>query len=52
MKKNKDEFKIPAFPPLGAPINPFGPVTTDPLGSYTGRPTDVMETPVQDADDL
>lgn len=25
---------------------------TDPLGSYTGRPADPRETPVQDADDL
>lgn len=24
----------------------------DPLGSYTGRPKDVDDTPVQDADDL
>ena len=44
-KKDKDEWDVPAFPPLG-------PVITDPFGSYTGRPTDVMETPVQDADDL
>jgi len=25
---------------------------TDPLGSYTGRPEDPYEIPVQDADDL
>lgn len=25
---------------------------SDPLGSYTGRPTDPHEVPVQDADDL
>ena len=25
---------------------------TDPAGSYTGRPTDPDECPVQDADDL
>lgn len=25
---------------------------TDPAGSYTGRPTDLDERPVQDADDL
>ena len=26
--------------------------STDPLGSYTGRPSDPYEIPVQDADDL
>lgn len=28
------------------------PIITDPMGSYTGRPTDKDEKPVQDADDL
>ncbi len=28
------------------------PIVTDPFGSYTGRPKDPYETPVQDADDL
>ena len=28
------------------------PVITDPQGSYTGRPVERYETPVQDADDL
>lgn len=27
-------------------------IQTDPQGSYTGRPEDKFETPVQDADDL
>lgn len=27
-------------------------IQTDPQGSYTGRPVDEMEVPVQDADDL
>lgn len=27
-------------------------IVTDPNGSYTGRPRDRSETPVQDADDL
>lgn len=27
-------------------------IITDPNGSYTGRPQDREETPVQDADDL
>lgn len=28
------------------------PIQTDPQGSYTGRPENPYETPVQDADDL
>lgn len=28
------------------------PIITDPNGSYTGRPRDLDEKPVQDADDL
>ena len=27
-------------------------IITDPFGSYTGRPIDPQEKPVQDADDL
>jgi hypothetical protein len=27
-------------------------INTDPFGSYTGRPCDPYEKPVQDADDL
>ncbi len=30
----------------------FSAVKTDPQGSYTGRPLDPYEVPVQDADDL
>jgi hypothetical protein len=30
----------------------LGSDTTDPQGSYTGRPADPREKPVQDADDL
>ena len=33
-------------------INSFGLYPVDPMGSYTGRPLDVGDTPVQDADDL
>ena len=44
----------------GHPINPAdrpdhpkpGPVISDPLGSYTGRPFDLWDLPIQDADDL
>lgn len=28
------------------------PIVTDPNGSYTGRPKDPLEKPIQDADDL
>ena len=28
------------------------PIVTDPNGSYTGRPLDPQEKPIQDADDL
>lgn len=28
------------------------PINTDPNGSYTGRPDDPYERPIQDADDL
>lgn len=48
----------PILPPPGYPI-PQGPmgmgmpwILTDPMGSYTGRPLDEGEVPVQDADDL
>ena len=33
-------------------LNQNGPSKTDPLGSYTGKPEDPSEEPVQDADDL
>ena len=29
-----------------------GPIITDPMGSYTGRPADPEDKPIQDADDL
>lgn len=34
------------------PLDTIVPVTTDPLGSYTGICADITEVPVQDADDL
>ena len=33
-------------------IRKESPIQVDPNGSYTGRPTDPDEKPVQDADDL
>lgn len=38
-KKEKGTFFDPA-------------IVSDPQGSYTGRPEDRMDTPIQDADDL
>ncbi len=35
----------------GGAMLPF-PIVTDPNGSYTGRPLDTEERPIQDADDL
>ena len=52
--KNENKGKLIIPPPSG--INGIGmfpmPLITDPAGSYTGRPTDPEEKPVQDADDL
>ncbi len=47
MKKGKK--LIPILTPGG--MNP-APIIVDPMGSYTGRPLDLEEKPVQDADDL
>ena len=33
-------------------LTQFCAADTDPMGSYTGRPADPKEVPVQDADDL
>ena len=43
--------------PVIYPVTPQGmgsnhPIVADPLGSYTGVPDDLLEKPVQDADDL
>jgi len=41
--------------PVWSPGNgllPVPPIVTDPNGSYTGRPVDPEERPIQDADDL
>ena len=51
--KNK-EFEHNPFIPVGRDFNRFAheQVKFDPFGSYTGRPQDRNEIPVQDADDL
>lgn len=54
----KDKFfdrpaeEYTTHPPLEGPVNDTGLIKTDPMGSYTGRPTEKWEQPVQDADDL
>ena len=46
MKKNKKN------PLPEGPMNYYGIFRGDPMGSYTGLPTEPFEEPVQDADDL
>ena len=52
MKREKGGDKIPFIPLTRDKFDPLGMITTDPMGSYTGRPTEAWEQPVQDADDL
>lgn len=47
------ERKISPLPLSGDGIGMIpAPIITDPNGSYTGRPADPEERPIQDADDL
>ena len=55
----KKESSIPYILPTGYPLNlmgqpesALGQIVTDPMGSYTGVPEELLEKPVQDADDL
>ena len=50
IRKKKEFPKIPAVwkKLQDSPV----PIVTDPNGSYTGRPMDPYERPIQDADDL
>ena len=52
----KRKQKKPEFPEIPAVRRPLTdspvPIVTDPNGSYTGRPIDPYERPIQDADDL
>lgn len=50
MKKNSKKKIL--YPSQEGMANTVGMYPTDPLGSYTGRPTEGFEKPVQDADDL
>ena len=52
MNKDKKTQKPTIHSPVVGPMNNHGMFPADPLGSYTGRPTDIWDEPVQDADDL
>ena len=52
MKQEKKESHLPNVPMSKDKFDPHSMILTDPFGSYTGRPTNVLDTPVQDADDL
>lgn len=51
MKKKKLQ-PVPADLAMRRDVWLTEPILTDPMGSYTGRPLDAYEVPVQDADDL
>ena len=52
MKQKRKYFNI-AFPwAINSENQETEVIHTDPMGSYTGRPDDPDEVPVQDADDL
>ena len=44
--------KRPKYPLQEGVVNLIGLTHWDPFGSYTGRPVEKTEKPVQDADDL
>ena len=52
MERRKKNLEISSRPLWEGTINSLGLYHTDPMGSYTGRPADEDDTPVQDADDL
>ena len=52
MKEDKKEKILMRYPVADGVADMIGLIPTDPLGSYTGRPEDPTEEPVQDADDL
>lgn len=56
MKKEKLHHRpaeeYTTHPTFQSIVNNTGMIRSDPLGSYTGRPIEKWEQPVQDADDL
>ena len=51
-KKQRERGPQPSQTIIDELINANYHAETDPLGSYTGKPADPYEVPVQDADDL
>lgn len=51
-EKNKKQCSMENMQKLVESIIEMPPSDTDPEGSYTGRPVDPLEKPIQDADDL
>ena len=52
MKREKKQGNILNVPMSKDKFDPLSMILTDPFGSYTGRPLNLLDTPVQDADDL
>lgn len=52
MKKHRSNFHVGFPQSVNADHQEVEVIHTDPFGSYTGRPTDPDDKPVQDADDL
>ena len=52
MNKKRQEKQMPLIPMTRDKLDTMSMILSDTQGSYTGRPVDMYETPVQDADDL
>ena len=53
MKMKEKRIILPPLPLMNDGIGKIPmPIITDPNGSYTGRPADPEDRPIQDADDL
>lgn len=52
MKQENQKSHIPYLPLTNDKSDPLGMILSDTFGSYTGRPENPLEEPVQDADDL
>lgn len=51
-KRQRRKREILPIPLPGVDLGIQNRIVTDPLGSYTGRPVDEFQEPVQDVDDL
>lgn len=52
MNENKKNRKVKNSPKVESIVNTNYAPETDPFGSYTGKPVNKYEVPVQDQDDL